>query len=148
MRVSSDVVISECIYRMHTLALKAQMLQILSGLLPELHALRQVGLAPGTSSATSAIGYRQGLEWLDKVAAARHAPDEVIRDLALAIQAASRRLHKAQVTFHRDQPHFRWIDARQGIAGAAQEIEAHFLQPVHQGMPVTGHDFHWLQQSC
>ena len=109
--------------------------QVMSGLLPELQRLRAAGLKANDCPATAAIGYRQGLLWLDKVATTRRASDDDIRQLAADIQGPSRRLHKAQLTFHRKLQYFQWIDACQGVSAAAHQVAEHFHAAKHVGVP-------------
>ena len=106
----------------------------MGGLLPEVHALRQRGLAANTGSATRAIGYRQGLEWLAQVAETRHADLASIQRLALDVAAASRQLQRAQMTYHRKHEHFCWLDATQRVRSVVDEIVAQAAQPAHQGV--------------
>lgn len=107
--------------------------QILGGLLPELEALQEQGFQADTNSATRSIGYRQGLKWLQDVRKRGAASAADIKQLALDIQGPSRRLHKAQVTFHRDTEHFHWVDASAGPEAAAARIERQLQLEEHQG---------------
>jgi tRNA A37 N6-isopentenylltransferase MiaA len=110
------------------------LMQILGGLLGELKALRAAGLQANQSAATRAIGYRQGLQWLDRISAGKTATPDDVRQLAMAIQGPSRRLHKQQVTFHRDLEHFHWVEASQGPMAAAEYIEEQFHKCEHHGL--------------
>jgi tRNA A37 N6-isopentenylltransferase MiaA len=114
--------------------LDTSQMQILGGLLAEARALRDAGLRANQNSATRAIGYRQGLKWLERISACRTATADDVRQLALDIQGPSRRLHKAQVTFHRNLEQFHWVDARQGPVAAAAYIEEQFRKCEHQGV--------------
>ena len=107
--------------------------QILGGLLDEAHALRQQGVHKLQNPATRALGYRQTFDWLQRISEARTATPADVRQLVHDIAGPSRRLHKAQLTFHRDLEQFRWVDARDGAKAAADEIEAHFLRDEHEG---------------
>jgi hypothetical protein len=56
-----------------------------------------------------------------------------VRQLAFDIQGPSRRLHKSQITFHRDVAQFHWVDATQGPTAAAEHIVQCFSLPEHEG---------------
>lgn len=107
--------------------------QLLGGLLDEAHALRQQGVHKLQNPATRALGYRQAFDWLQRISEARTATPADVRQLVHDIAGPSRRLHKAQLTFHRDLEQFRWVDARDGAEAAADEIEAQFLRDEHEG---------------
>eukprot|EP00892_Ulva_mutabilis_P001173 jgi/Ulvmu1/11056/UM007_0238.1 len=106
---------------------------VLGGLLDEAHMLREAGARPGDMPATRAIGYRQALEWLEGVAAARACNATAVRQLAASIQAATRRLQRAQLVFHRGDSTFAWIDATGGSAAAADAILAKVAEEAHVG---------------
>ena len=106
---------------------------MLGGLLDEAHKLRQDGVHTLQNSVTRALGYRQTFGWLQRISDSRSADASDVRQLVHDIAGPSRRLHKAQLTFHRDLEHFDWVDAREGASAAAAHIEAHFAADEHQG---------------
>jgi hypothetical protein len=118
---------------MHGASSLAASMQILGGLLCEVHQLRKAGLGTVECPATRAVGYRQTMAWLDRVAAQRCVSDAYVQQLVFDIAGPSRRLHKGQVTFHRDLEHFHWVDATVGVDAAAAHIEQEFLRPDHVG---------------
>ena len=95
--------------------------------------LRQDGVHTLQNSVTRALGYRQTFGWLQRITESRSANASDVRQLVHDIAGPSRRLHKAQLTFHRDLEHFDWVDARKGASAAAAHIEAHFVAEAHQG---------------
>ena len=114
-------------------------LQISSGLLKEVHHLRSAGLGHASTPAALALGYRQTLAWFDRIASQRTASAADIRQLVLDIAGPSRRLRKAQITFHRDLEYFHWIDADAGPLVVADYIAREFKQDQHQGAELPQH---------
>ena len=129
------------------------------GLLEETsRELLSKGLGPNINCATRAIGYRQALEYLDiilnntrdddceygdkdkedvskiaKHSAVSSITEAGIIQLAKDIQTASRKLCHRQLSWFRDDPLFRWIDAAQGQESALAEILQLWDEPAHQG---------------
>jgi hypothetical protein len=112
-------------------------MQVVGGLLDEAHALRQAGLAPSSTPVARAIGYRQALEWLDEIAQTRAAGADEVRQLAAAIQAASRQLAGSQIKFHRKDEHFLWVDATTEPAALCDSIIRHFNAAEHVGVSLS-----------
>lgn len=109
-------------------------MQVGSGLLDEAHALREAGLAPSSAPVARAIGYRQALEWLDQIAQTGVAGADEVKQLAAAIQAASRQLAGSQIKFHRGDEHFLWVDATAGPAALCDSIVQQFNADEHVGV--------------
>ena len=117
------------------------------GLLRECGDLLDLGLEPGTSTSTNAVGYRQFMEYLllergrfvaQEEGGARQPWDPSEADFLLAFlefQKQTRRLAQDQLTWFRNEPKFEWVEvaAREGggveeaagrILGRAMEAEA------------------------
>lgn len=108
-------------------------MQVLGGLLDEVHMLREAGAQPGDTPATRAIGYRQALAWLNDVAEARTCDAAAVRQLAAAVQGPTRRLQRAQLVYHRGDENFAWIDATPGPEAVAADVLRRVSEPVHVG---------------
>jgi tRNA dimethylallyltransferase len=103
------------------------------------------GLQANRNCSTRAIGYRQVLEYLEKARtntnlinknmAAPIVPlsESGIVQLAREIQSASRQLCHKQVSWFRDDPLFKWIDASQGEKESVDQILELYETPAHQG---------------
>lgn len=110
------------------------------------------GLAPGVNCATRAIGYRQALQLFDNriqpelaatgddddLESCRKKREESIIQLARDIQTASRKLCHRQLSWFRDDPLFRWIDATKGKDATVEEILGLWTEPGHRGGCGTG----------
>ncbi|KAJ9551735.1 hypothetical protein OSB04_015780 [Centaurea solstitialis] len=82
------------------------------GILSEARWLLDIGLQPNSNSATRAIGYRQAMEYLLKCEEQGGRSSE--RDFYAFLsefQKASRNFAKRQLTWFRNEPIYRWIDA-------------------------------------
>ncbi len=77
---------------------------IKDGLLDEIQSLKKEGLLENTS-ASQAIGYRQGLEYLDS-----DQTEEDYEHFVKQFKTATRRYVKRQFTWFRKEPLFRWLD--------------------------------------
>lgn len=119
---------------------------VAGGLLPETaRELAAAGLRPNTNCATRAIGYRQALEFLERKAGEKRENSEdekqtgaavteaEIVTLSKEIMAASRKLCHRQMSWFRDDPLFRWVDAAAGEAAVVDTIMDGWTAAVHQG---------------
>ncbi len=97
---------------------------VAKGLIEEVRQLREKGLAHN-SSASSAIGYRQALEFLQTNERA-----EEYTHFLEKFKRASRRYVKRQFTWFRKEPLFRWIDLEELGPEKAREF---ILQDYEQG---------------
>lgn len=119
---------------------------VASGVIAETsRELLKKGLQANRNCSTRAIGYRQVLEYLDKAKtntiiknkniAAPIIPlsESGIVELARNIQTASRQLCHKQLSWFRDDPLFKWIDASQGQKETVDQILELYKTPAHQG---------------
>ncbi|KXZ50970.1 hypothetical protein GPECTOR_14g213 [Gonium pectorale] len=93
------------------IATRVEEMVVGGGLLEEAAGLLREGLAPGQNMAAKAIGYRQAMEWL--VAARSSGRPVGLSDLAAlhgSICQATHKLVRAQMTWFRDDPMYKWID--------------------------------------
>ncbi|KAL6770130.1 TRI1 [Auxenochlorella protothecoides x Auxenochlorella symbiontica] len=87
-----------------------------SGLIGEAAHLQACGAAPNTTCATRAIGYRQALLALERLRKEEIKDAElpgILLSLVVDIQSATRKLCHRQMTWFRNRPEFRWLDATQ-----------------------------------
>ncbi|KFM25692.1 tRNA dimethylallyltransferase [Auxenochlorella protothecoides] len=87
-----------------------------SGLIGEAAHLLACGAAPNTTCATRAIGYRQALLALERLRKEEIKDAElpgILLSLVVDIQSATRKLCHRQMTWFRNRPEFRWLDATQ-----------------------------------
>ncbi|KAK9674178.1 hypothetical protein RND81_12G216400 [Saponaria officinalis] len=82
------------------------------GILTEAKWLLDIGLLPNSNSATRAIGYRQGMEYLLRCReqGGESSANELFSFLA-DFQKASRNFAKRQLTWFRNEPIYHWLDA-------------------------------------
>lgn len=86
------------------------------GLLEEVEQLKELGLE-ANPSASQAIGYRQGLNYLNSN------KEEKDRELFIAsFKQATRRYAKRQFTWFRKEPLFRWLDLDEITLTEAKEV--------------------------
>lgn len=90
---------------------------VLGGLLEETKALLDLGLAPGTNTATNAVGYRQFMEFFRERALpggkGGGSPEASFREVAevvLDVQKQTRRLAQDQLTWFRNESAFEWME--------------------------------------
>lgn len=107
--------------------------------------LLKKGLQANRNCSTRAIGYRQVLEYLDKVKSNtiienKNSAEPIVPlseagivELARTIQTASRQLCHKQLSWFRDDPLFKWIDASQGQKETVDQILELYKTPAHQG---------------
>lgn len=107
--------------------------------------LLRKGLQANRNCSTRAIGYRQVLEYLDKIKnntilENKNISEPIIPlseagivELARTIQTASRQLCHKQLSWFRDDPLFKWIDASQGQKETVNQILELYKTPAHQG---------------
>lgn len=113
------------------------------GLLRECKWLWDRGMRAKTTSASNAIGYRQGLEFLARVASSGGSEGldkKGLIQLASEIQANTRNLTRKQNTWFRTDRLFRWVrvpanDAEEPTVGsfAAREILDRYSERIHEG---------------
>lgn len=89
---------------------------IQKGLLSEIEALEKQGLRDNPS-ASQAIGYRQGLAYLDS-----KRTEEDYRHFVDEFKKASRRFAKRQFTWFRKEPLFRWLNCDEYSAERLKEM--------------------------
>ncbi|KAH9625717.1 hypothetical protein KSS87_007913 [Heliosperma pusillum] len=82
------------------------------GILAEAKWLLDIGLLPNSNSATRAIGYRQGMEYLLRCRErGGHSSAVEFFSLLTEFQKASRNFAKRQLTWFRNEPIYHWLDA-------------------------------------
>jgi len=105
---------------------------VCDGMLDEAAMMLRRGIAPGSTSAASAIGYRQAMEFLAARAAAAAGgggggggatTEEDLLAFVEKTQRATRAFAKRQLTWFRGEPEgrYRWISASDGEEAAARE---------------------------
>lgn len=94
-----------------------QMIQ--NGLLDEIAALKELGLETNVS-ASQAIGYKQGLDYL----ASKKTPADY-EEFVMQFKKASRKYAKRQFTWFRKEPLFRWLDLEVFSQSSAAELILH-----------------------
>lgn len=88
------------------------MLSGADGILAEAKWLLDIGLLPNSNSATRAIGYRQGMEYL--LRCREQGGQSSVNDFFSFLwdfQKASRNFAKRQLTWFRNEPIYHWLDA-------------------------------------
>ncbi|KAL9236464.1 hypothetical protein vseg_011132 [Gypsophila vaccaria] len=82
------------------------------GILSEAKWLLDIGLLPNSNSATRAIGYKQGMEYLLRCRerGGESSANELFSFLS-EFQKASRNFAKRQLTWFRNEPIYNWLDA-------------------------------------
>ncbi|KAF8655935.1 hypothetical protein HU200_060891 [Digitaria exilis] len=100
-----------------------EMLADTGGLLSEASWLLDIGLHPNINSATSAIGYRQTMEYLLQCRqnGGESTPREFFKFLA-NFQSTSRNFAKRQMTWFRNEKIYQWVDASQPFELVVQFI--------------------------
>ncbi|KAF8763055.1 hypothetical protein HU200_008905 [Digitaria exilis] len=100
-----------------------EMLADTGGLLSEASWLLDIGLRPNINSATSAIGYRQTMEYLLQCRqnGGESTPQEFFQFLA-NFQSTSRNFAKRQMTWFRNEKIYQWVDASQPFEPVVQFI--------------------------
>lgn len=86
------------------------------GILAEAKWLLDVGLLPNSNSATRAIGYRQGMEYL--LRCREQGDQSSVSDFLSFLwdfQKASRNFAKRQMTWFRNEPIYHWLDASKSM---------------------------------
>ncbi|KAL4419077.1 hypothetical protein ABPG77_002218 [Micractinium sp. CCAP 211/92] len=107
---------------------------VAGGLLQECQMLLNGGMQPNTNCGSRAIGYRQGLEFLQRCHADPGSiTEQAVIELVKQIQAASRKLCHRQMTWFRDEEMFRWIDATAGEEAVLAELLERWAAPQHEG---------------
>ncbi|KMT13197.1 hypothetical protein BVRB_4g086010 [Beta vulgaris subsp. vulgaris] len=82
------------------------------GILAEAKWLLDIGLLPNSNSATRAIGYRQGMEYLLRCGEQEgHSSAKEFFFFLTEFQKASRNFAKRQMTWYRNEPIYHWLDA-------------------------------------
>ncbi|KAL2944519.1 tRNA dimethylallyltransferase 9 [Bienertia sinuspersici] len=82
------------------------------GILAEAKWLLDIGLPPNSNSATRAIGYRQGMEYLLRCREqGGHSSAKEFFSFLSEFQKASRNFAKRQMTWFRNDPIYHWLDA-------------------------------------
>lgn len=103
----------------------------LSGLISEtFQELMAMGMKANEHCSTRGIGYRQVLEFLEKIERKfeeKNSVDECVseRDIYEVVQksqSASRKLCHRQMTWFRDEPNFRWIKGKDNTEEVMEEI--------------------------
>lgn len=96
--------------------------------------LLDAGLQPNSNCGSRAIGYRQGLEFLQRCHAdPAGVTEQAVIELVKQVQAASRKLCHRQMTWFRDEEMFRWIDATAGEEAVLDELLERWAAPRHEG---------------
>ncbi|KAK3263545.1 hypothetical protein CYMTET_27658, partial [Cymbomonas tetramitiformis] len=116
-----------------------QMVQ--QGMLREAQWLLDLGLHPGTSPSTSAIGYRQAMEYLQECGPMQgdHILEEGFDTFLTEFQKATRQYTTRQLTWFRGDTDYKWLDASScGPKDLALAVEEHFGKAVHQGSDAGG----------
>lgn len=104
------------------------------GLLQECVDLLRRGFQPDDNSATRAIGYRQGLEFLLRWQADPETLTSTsIMDLLEAVQSASRQYAHSQIKWARGVQLFRWLDAAKQPGEIVTEIQRHLADKPYTG---------------
>ncbi|EIE19274.1 isopentenyl transferase, partial [Coccomyxa subellipsoidea C-169] len=96
---------------------------VVGGLLQEAAWLLDQGLTPDEKCAARAIGYRQAMEFLIRCRAdAAHITGDNLVQMVRDIQRASRNLCHRQLSWFRDEPLFRWVEAGREPADIVDDI--------------------------
>ncbi|KAK3134638.1 hypothetical protein QOZ80_6AG0551620 [Eleusine coracana subsp. coracana] len=100
-----------------------EMLADTGGLLSEASWLLNIGLRPSINSATSAIGYRQAMEYLlhCRQNGGESTPQE-FKEFLTKFQATSRNFAKRQITWFRNEKIYLWVDASQPFDAVVQFV--------------------------
>eukprot|EP00803_Ostreobium_quekettii_P002209 evm.model.scf_1276.5 EVM.evm.TU.scf_1276.5 scf_1276:26473-31078(+) len=107
---------------------------VVAGVLREAKMLLDLGLQPGESSATRAIGYRVSMEFLKHVLEnVQDLSDESLRQYILDFQSATRTLIKQQMTWFRKDEMYRWVDLTDHSIDPVQYILEEFNKSMHSG---------------
>ncbi|KAL4434476.1 hypothetical protein ABPG75_000917 [Micractinium tetrahymenae] len=107
---------------------------VAGGLLQECQMLLDSGIQPNSNCGSRAIGYRQGLEFLQRCHAdPAGITEQAVIELVKQVQAASRKLCHRQMTWFRDEEMFRWIDATAGEEAVLAEMLECWAAPQHEG---------------
>eukprot|EP00210_Caulerpa_lentillifera_P000592 g573.t1 len=86
-----------------------EMLQ--QGILAESARLLEAGIAPNTNCATRSIGYRQSMNFLQKLKNGEIELNiDTTRSFIMEFEAATRKLVKQQITWFRSDRRYRWVD--------------------------------------
>lgn len=86
-------------------------LQLQQGILMESQQLLQAGLLSNTNGATRSIGYRQSMEFLQKLKTGEiELRPDTTRAFILEFEAATRKLVKQQITWFRSERRYQWVD--------------------------------------
>jgi tRNA dimethylallyltransferase len=100
-----------------------EMLADTGGLLSEASWLLDIGLQPRINSATSAIGYKQAMEYLlhCRQNGGESTPQEFL-DFLAKFQRTSRNFAKRQLTWFRNEKIYHWVDGSQPFEALVQFV--------------------------